>query len=108
MRDRGFGVLIAHPERAAGASALQLNVWSLAGRHGEDARLAGLQLIDDGLATVVASDAHADWRRPLISRAMTDLGHAGIDQMAIRALCCTGPRRLLESGIRRRQAALAA
>jgi protein-tyrosine phosphatase len=117
LRERGFGVLIGHPERSARlgedlaslrhevlyGSALQVNVWTIAGRHGEDARDIALRLVRQGLATVVASDAHADWRRPLISRAIADLEHAGIDKMTVRALAVTGPRRLLEAGLRGRR-----
>ena len=117
LRQRGFGVVIGHPERSARlgedlaglryevlyGSALQVNVWTIAGRHGEEARDIALRLVHEGLATVVASDAHADWRRPLISRAMADMEHAGIDAMTIRALAVTGPRRLLEAGMRSRR-----
>ena len=122
LRERGFGVVIAHPERSARlgedlaslrhevlyGSALQLNVWSLAGRHGEEARDAGLRLVREGLATIVASDAHADWRRPLLSRAIADLEHAGVDQLTARALAVTGPRRLLEAGLPGRRVAIPA
>ena len=117
LRERGFGVVIAHPERSARlgenlaslrhelvyGSALQVNVWSIAGRHGEESRDIALRLVREGLASIVASDAHADWRQPLLSRAMTDLGHAGIDRMAVGALTATGPRRLLEAGLRARR-----
>jgi len=117
LRERGFGVVIGHPERSARlgedlaslrhevlyGSVLQVNVWTLAGRHGEEARNIALRLVREGLASVVASDAHADWRRPLISRAVSDLLHAGVDQMAVRALTATGPRRLLEAGLRGRR-----
>jgi protein-tyrosine phosphatase len=120
LRERGFGVVIAHPERSARlgedlaslrhellyGSALQVNVWSIAGRHGEESRNLALRLVREGLATVVASDAHADWRRPQLSRAMTDLQRAGIDRMVVRALTVTGPRRLLEAGLRGRRVAL--
>ncbi len=117
LRNRGFGVVIGHPERSARlgedlaslrhevlyGSLLQVNVWTIAGRHGEEARNIGLRLVREGLATIVASDAHADWRRPLISRAVADLQHAGVDQTTIRALTATGPRRLLETGLRGRR-----
>jgi protein-tyrosine phosphatase len=117
LRNRGFGVVIGHPERSARlgedlaslrlevlyGSALQVNVWTIAGRHGEEARDIALRLVREGLATIVASDAHADWRRPLISRAIADLEHAGLDKMSIRALTATGPRRLLEAGLRGRR-----
>lgn len=114
LRDRGFGVVIAHPERALGAledglkairrevvagSALQLNVWSLAGRHGEEPRAAALRLVREGLATVIASDAHADWRRPLLSRGARSLLDADLDPQTVRRLSASGPQRLLESGL---------
>ena len=122
LRDRGFGVLIAHPERAGdrihvlpalrreilSGSSLQVNVWSIAGRHGEEARALAVQLVDDGIATVVSSDAHADWRRPLLSRAVLDLEHSGVDPLIIRAVTGTGPRRLLEAGLRGARVAQAA
>jgi protein-tyrosine phosphatase len=118
LRNRGFGVVIGHPERSARlgedlaslryevlyGSLLQLNVWTLAGRHGEEARGIALRLAGEGLAAVVASDAHADWRRPLLSRAMVDLERAGIDKLTTRTLAVTGPRRLLEAGVRSRRA----
>ena len=122
LRSRGFGVVIGHPERSARlgenlaslrreilyGSVLQVNVWTIAGRHGEEARDIALRLVREGLATVVASDAHADWRRPLISRAIVDLKHAGIDRMTVRAVAATGPRRLLEAGLPARRLALPA
>lgn len=122
LRERGFGVVIGHPERSARlgedlaplrhellyGSALQVNVWTIAGRHGEEARDIALRLVREGLASVVSSDAHADWRRPLISRAIVDLEHAGIDRMTVRALAVTGPRRLLEAGLRSRRLELPA
>lgn len=122
LRSRGFGVVIGHPERSARlgenlaslrreilyGSVLQVNVWTIAGRHGEEARGIALRLVREGLATIVASDAHADWRRPLISRAIVDLKHAGIDRMTVRAVAATGPRRLLEAGLPGRRLALPA
>ena len=114
LRDREFGILIAHPERAGdrldvlpalrreilAGSSLQVNVWSIAGRHGEEARALAVQLVSDGVAAVVSSDAHADWRRPLLSRAKVDLQHCGVDPLLVRAVTGTGPRRLLEAGLR--------
>jgi protein-tyrosine phosphatase len=122
LRARGFAVVIAHPERAAGVesdltsvrrevtagSALQLNVWSLAGRHGDGPRSAGFALVRAGLATVVASDAHADWRRPLISQGVKALLRAGVGDPMVRRLTGSGPRRLLECGVRTPVSALAA
>ena len=82
LRDRGFGVVIAHPERSADAaldgsaglrrelaagSLAQVNAQSITGAHGADARRAALELIAEGLVSVVASDAHGPTRPPLLS-----------------------------------------
>ena len=63
LRDRGFGVMIAHPERSADAalddsaglrrelaagSLAQVNAQSITGHHGPDARAAANKLIDRG------------------------------------------------------------
>ena len=60
LRDRGFAVVVAHPERAAGdaaereaalahelaaGSVLQLNAWSLAGRHGGEPQAIARRLL---------------------------------------------------------------
>lgn len=117
LRARGFGIVIAHPERAAGVAAddltevrrevlagsvLQVNLWSLVGRHGEQPHDAALSMVEAGLATVVASDAHADWRRPRLSRAIYALVDAGIEEPLARALVGSAPRRLVEFGVRSR------
>ena len=119
LRDRRLGVVIAHPERAGdpidvlpalrrevlAGSSLQVNVWSLAGRHGEDPRQLALQLVEDGIAAAVASDAHPGWRRPLLSRAVDELQRAGVDPAMVRSVTSTTPRRLLEAGLRNRRVA---
>ena len=84
LRDRGFGVLIAHPERSADAtldgatglrrelaagSLAQVNAQSITGAHGPDARAAAFELITEGLVNVVASDAHGPTRPPLLGEA---------------------------------------
>jgi protein-tyrosine phosphatase len=114
LRDRGFAVVLAHPERSAGVldahragldhelaagTALQLNGGSLAGHNGVDARHNAIRLIELGVATAVASDAHGAARLP----AMT-LGHdaaieAGIAPGVVRSLTDSGPRRLLARGL---------
>jgi protein-tyrosine phosphatase len=82
VRRHGFGVLIAHPERAAGlledglralrpaiadGALLQVNVSSLLGRHGPEARTAAQRLIRDRLAYVIASDGHGGSRRDTLA-----------------------------------------
>jgi protein-tyrosine phosphatase len=82
VRRHGFGLLIAHPERAAGllddglrrlrpaiedGALLQVNVSSLLGRHGPEARAAAQRLIRDRLAYVIASDGHGGARRDTLA-----------------------------------------
>jgi protein-tyrosine phosphatase len=72
LHDRGFGVLLAHPERSStfqrdparlaalvdhGALA-QVTTGSLAGDFGETARRAAAAMLQQGLVHVLASDAH--------------------------------------------------
>ena len=75
---RGLRPLIAHPERSEAVLdrpaladelaergwTLQVNATSLLGRHGEDSAELGWDLLERGLATVVASDGHRPTRPP--------------------------------------------
>jgi protein-tyrosine phosphatase len=77
---RGYGAIIAHPERAeaiqrapdrmrdlVGRGALvQLTASSFLGEHGPAARRAALMLLAGGVAHFLASDAHSagPWRAP--------------------------------------------
>ena len=114
LRDRGFGVVLAHPERGAAllganrlgldhelaaGSALQVNALSLAGRHGDSARHNALELIRLGLAGVVASDAHSGARPPALTLAHDALRAAGVPAGVGRALIDTNPRRLMARGL---------
>jgi protein-tyrosine phosphatase len=74
----GLQPLIAHPERteavhdrpeladelAARGWLVQVNATSLLGRHGEEAAELGWDLLDRGVATLVASDGHRPTRPP--------------------------------------------
>jgi protein-tyrosine phosphatase len=119
LRDRGFGVLVAHPERSAdaicdGARALrrelaagslaQLNALSLTGAHGSGAREAGLALAGEGLAAVVASDAHGPTRPPALLAAERVLADRSAGADDARRLTHSGPRRLLARGMPARAA----
>jgi protein-tyrosine phosphatase len=119
LRERGFGVVVAHPERsadaeldgarglrrelAAGARA-QLNAQSLTGEHGEGAQRAAWELLDDGLVSVVASDAHGPTRPPSLSSAEQALVDGGVTPWRASAMIDAGPRRLLKRGIAPRAA----
>lgn len=123
LRDRGFGVLIAHPERSADAvlddarglrreleagSLAQVNAQSLTGDHGPEAAAAGWRLIREGLVDVIASDAHGPTRPPALAQARRTLIEAGVPRALAGGLVTTAPRRLLQSGIRARPAVAAA
>jgi protein-tyrosine phosphatase len=112
LRDRGYGVLIGHPERSpamngdAGAvdrvldagDRVQLNASSLVGYHGSAARAAGLELARSGRIHVLASDAHQPRDRgPVLGPAVEILREHGIDDA--ERLASTEPRALLERGI---------
>jgi protein-tyrosine phosphatase len=112
LADRGFGVLLAHPERspqllAAGAGLdalraqgvpLQVNATSLTGWHGEAAAAAGLALIRAGAVRVVASDAHGADRPPSLTAAVAVLRKAGVEDA--ERLVRGAPRDLLRDGLR--------
>jgi protein-tyrosine phosphatase len=115
VRSLGYGLLIAHPERAAGFSQgglrllqeelaagalLQVNACSLLGRHGDEARAAAVQLVAGGLAYVVASDGHGWGERAHSLRAGAEqLGALGLSEEQIRRLIQRNPRLLLRHGI---------
>ena len=115
LRTRGFGVLVAHPERSADAaldaaaglrrelaagSLAQLNALSLTGGHGEEACASAWALIADGLVAVVASDAHGPSRPPALRLAHDALLGGGLAPATASALVKTGPRALLSRGMR--------
>jgi protein-tyrosine phosphatase len=114
LRDRGFGIVIAHPERSADAALdgsvglrrelalgalAQINAQSLTGDHGDDAERAGRRLVEEGLASVVGSDAHGPTRPPALVTARAALLRSGTDPATARALTLAGPRRLLARGV---------
>jgi protein-tyrosine phosphatase len=122
LRDRGFGVLVAHPERSADASLdaaaglrrelaagslAQLNALSLTGDHGEDACSAAWELIAEGLIAVVASDAHGPTRPPALGRARRTLLEVGVSRPVTAGLIGSTPHRLLALGIPSRRAVAA-
>jgi protein-tyrosine phosphatase len=115
LRARGFGVLVAHPERSADAaldgaaglrrevaagSLAQVNALSLTGGHGEEARRSAWELLADGLVAVIASDAHGPSRPPALRSAHAALLVGGLSPAAASARVEAGPGGLLAGGIR--------
>lgn len=108
LRMRGWKPVIAHPERYAGVDRrleivgewrrcggiLQVNVGSLAGRYGEEARLRAEALLERGWVDLLASDYHTR-EKLTIRAAYSRLSEIGAEDQA-RLLLITNPQRLLE------------
>lgn len=112
LRQRGFGIVVAHPERSlanvqagwrviereiAVGSAMQVNAWSVAGLHGERARIEALRILRVARRAVVSSDAHGSHRVPSLRLAidvLTRLGHKNAQR-----LTSTAPEALLTNGL---------
>jgi protein-tyrosine phosphatase len=111
LRDRGFGVLIGHPERSpvtpdsvireqmARGAVVQLNASSLTGAHGAEARRRGIALARSGLPFLLASDAHSPARPPQLTPAGAVLLAAGIDETSIRMAVDVLPEAVLTDGL---------
>jgi protein-tyrosine phosphatase len=111
LRDRGFEVLIGHPERSswtpesvireqvARGAVLQLNASSLTGCHGGEARRRGIALARSGLPFVLASDAHSPARPPQLSPAATTLLAVGVDEGTVSAAVDVLPEAILGDGL---------
>jgi protein-tyrosine phosphatase len=122
LRDRGFAILVAHPERSADAAfdgsaglrqeldagaLAQVNALSLIGGHGDDAARGAFRLAAEGAVGVVGSDAHGPTRPPALRTARARLVDLGVPPALARALTLERPRRLVAEGIPQ-QAPLAA
>jgi protein-tyrosine phosphatase len=83
IESAGLVPVIAHPERAEavlsdvraakrfgeGGRLLQVNATSLLGYHGPEREALGWLLVDEGLASLVASDGHRAARPPFLDEA---------------------------------------
>jgi protein-tyrosine phosphatase len=113
LRARGYGVVIAHPERAVGVlgtggevllreiergSLLQVNHWSLSGGHGAEAEAAAKTLLQAAMVAALASDAHPGWRRPTLSVGVEAAVDAGLAPATAESLVATRPERLVRLG----------
>jgi len=115
LRDRGFGVVLAHPERAAGllhagsrallwrellrGTVLQVNAWSLAGGYGAEAEEFARRLLRDGLVDVIASDGHPGWRAAHLGVGLERARDAGVEEVAASRMVTATPAGLLERGL---------
>jgi protein-tyrosine phosphatase len=114
LRARGYGILIAHPERAHGVldddarrlmdemgagSLLQVNVCSLLGQHGLLIQETAVEVLRRGLAFVLASDAHPGTRGHTLRLGFELAVQAGGSSVQAWRLTQANPRTLLRSGI---------
>jgi protein-tyrosine phosphatase len=121
LRARGFGIVVAHPERSLGGapfewemlereieagSGIQLTAWSLAGVHGERVRTTAARLLRAAPLVAVASDAHGRERMPSLRVALDALTELGVHDA--RRFMADVPATLLERGLRPRSGTLAA
>jgi protein-tyrosine phosphatase len=105
----GYGLLLAHPERAAGGherlpelleagALLQVNVCSLLGNHGLDAQELAVDLVRNGLAYCLASDGHPGTREHTLQLGFHLLIRAGASSVQAYRLTQSNPRFLLQNG----------
>jgi protein-tyrosine phosphatase len=106
----GFGVLLAHPERAADGhehlwplleqgALLQVNVCSLLGNHGLDIQELATDFVRRGLAYCLASDGHPGTREHTLQLGFHLLLAAGASSAQAYRLTQSNPRFLLQQGI---------
>jgi tyrosine-protein phosphatase YwqE len=123
VRERGFAVVVAHPERAlrrvqdgwqalehelAAGSVLQVNAWSLAGCYGQRVRDVAFDLLARAPRAVIASDAHGGQRMPALGLVLAALISTGMAPAEATSFISDGPRSLLEHGVGAGRGALAA
>src|SRR4051812_37405670 len=122
LRARGYGVVLAHPERSAGVltagcrllreelaagTLTQISVSSLLGHHGSEAQVAARHFVDMRMAHFLASDAHSARRPPALGAGMDCLLAHGRSFAEARRLVETAPLDLLTNGVHQRFAVTA-
>jgi protein-tyrosine phosphatase len=106
----GYGLLLAHPERVRGpldrlephvenGALLQVNVSSLLGEHGVQARDTGARLVRQGRAFCLAGDTHPGTRESTLPLGYRALVRAGASEIQAQRLTESNPRFLLREGI---------
>lgn len=114
LRSRGFTPVLAHPERATGfdseglpglqeeidlGSPVQMNTGPLAGRESVEREDAAAALLRLGLATAIATDAHAPSRPWTLRMARQAIVAKTGNRVLAERLTESGPRQLLECGV---------
>src|SRR3954454_107372 len=115
LRARGFGLLLAHPERSRGIvdagglavieglladrAVVAANTGPLIGREGAERRRAAELLLRRCVPTVVATDAHAPVRPYTLAMAAEAVARVTGREDVARRLAAEAPARLLADGI---------
>jgi len=115
LLQRGFGAVLAHPERAAGAgtpdglaalrrllatgAVAQINVCSLLGNNGLLVQESAVSLLRGGLAYAIASDGHPGTRDHTLALGFVLAQRAGASSVQAWRLTQANPRFLLTHGI---------
>jgi protein-tyrosine phosphatase len=114
LRDRGYGLLLAHPERSrdilpAGIDTLSAellegaviaaNVGPLAGRETPERHAAAVEILRRGLVGVIATDAHAPKRPWTLAEGRQAVVDATGDRVLAHGLTGANPAALLREGI---------
>ena len=110
LSELGYGLLLAHPERADGGhellqplleagALLQVNVCSLLGNHGLHVQELAADFVRRGLAYCLASDGHPGSREHTLQLGFHLLLAAGASSAQAYRLTQSNPRFLLQQGI---------
>jgi protein-tyrosine phosphatase len=115
LRARGFGVVLAHPERCAPlfdddlrglrrelelGSLAQVSSSSIVGLHGSRPRRNAVRLLTGRHAALMATDAHGARRPPSLTAATRAAYRLGLPEREVLALVGDCPRALLREGLR--------
>ena len=106
----GYGLLLAHPERVRGpldrlephleeGALLQINVSSLLGEHGPQARDTAVRLVRQGRAYCLASDSHPGSRESTLPLGYRALVRSGASEIQAQRLTESNAKFLLHEGI---------
>jgi len=113
LGDRGFGTLLAHPERASRfrdsipvlreraerGAAVQMNVGPLTGDESPERVDAARRLLRTRLATALATDAHPPGRPYTLRQGRELAVESGATPADAERLVDDGPRRLVSDGL---------
>jgi protein-tyrosine phosphatase len=117
LRARGFGVVMAHPERSmddreawtaaiehelSAGSVIQVNAWSLGGVYGDRTRAHALRVLRIAPHVALASDAHGPHRPPFLRPGLQEIARE-LGAETARRVAALSPA-LLASGLPQRQA----